>query len=110
MRLYAFPSIHIGSACLFCLLAVGGNLPGQTNSAAILGSVLTQVNQPVPKAFVSATRTALPPLRQTVQSAADGSFSFHNLPAGAYYLCTTKSLFVCVTRRFYHAAFRSWFS
>jgi hypothetical protein len=87
MRLYAFPSIHIGSACLFCLLAVGGNLPGQTNSAAILGSVLTQVNQPVPKAFVSATRTALPPLRQTVQSAADGSFSFHNLPAGAYYLC-----------------------
>ena len=43
--------------------------------------------RPIAGAFVSATRTTLPPSRLTVQTAADGSFSFSSLPAATYELC-----------------------
>jgi len=40
---------------------------------------------------VSATRTVLPPLRQTVQSRADGTFSIAGLAAGTYTLCVQSA-------------------
>ena len=48
-------------------------------------------NKPIAKAFVSATRTVLPPLRVTVQSGADGLFTIGGLPAATYTLCVAPA-------------------
>src|SRR5436305_994998 len=77
------------------IFAGGSSLPGQTSLipdqapvTSIQGTVTDAItNKPIAKAFISATRTVLPPLRQTVQSGADGSFSIVGLPAATYTLC-----------------------
>ena len=64
-------------------------IPSAAQSTAILqGSVVeAATGKPIPAALVIATRTTLPPFRQTVQSNSDGNFQISNLPAGAYSLC-----------------------
>ena len=73
------------------MLAIGIAAYGQS-PATLSGTVVdAATNKPIARAFVSATATNLPPLRLTVQSASDGSFSFSQLPPGAYYLCLAPS-------------------
>ena len=77
-----------------CLIALGitASVVAQTatvtGAGTIQGSVVdATTNKPIAKAFVSATRTVLPPLRVTAQSGADGSFTIGGLPAATYTLC-----------------------
>ena len=62
------------------------------NTASIQGTVSAQTSSTaIAGAFVVATRAGLPPFRQTVESAANGSFQIRNLPAGTYSLCVRFS-------------------
>jgi hypothetical protein len=65
-------------------------------TAALQGTVVdSATKKPIAGAFVSATSVATPlapsTSRSTVQSAADGSFSFSQLQAGSYQLCVQPS-------------------
>lgn len=60
----------------------------QTGTGAIQGTVAdASSNKPIAGAFVIAIRSGLPPVSQTAQSGADGSYQLQSLPAGAYSLC-----------------------
>ena len=77
---------------LLCSLCVVIPLLGQTAAGSISGTVTDASNgKPIASAFVSATRTVLPPLRVTAQSGSDGSFSLGGLPAATYTLCVTPA-------------------
>jgi hypothetical protein len=63
-------------------------LTAQTGTGSIQGAVTDASNsKPVGGAFVMAIRSGLPPLSQTTQTGADGSFQLQGLPADAFSLC-----------------------
>ena len=69
-----------------CLMAQSVTTP--TPVTSIQGTVTDAVTgRPIAGAFVSATRTTLPPLRQTVKAGTDGTFTIAGLAAGTYTLC-----------------------
>ena len=74
---------------------LAGSALAQT-TVALQGTVVdANTNTPIAGAFVSATQVATlvtpSPQRVTVQSAADGSFSFAQLAAGSYQVCVLPS-------------------
>jgi Carboxypeptidase regulatory-like domain len=80
----------------FLLTAVCFAACSMAQTATAAGSIQGTVtdasnNKPIAKAFVSATRTVLPPLRVTVESGADGSFTIGGLPAATYTLCVAPA-------------------
>src|SRR6516162_2840394 len=63
-------------------------LMAQTGTGGIQGTVTdASNNKPIAGAFVIAIRSGLPPLSQTAQTGADGSYQLQGLAAGAYSLC-----------------------
>ncbi|HEY3838511.1 MAG TPA: carboxypeptidase-like regulatory domain-containing protein [Bryobacteraceae bacterium] len=68
---------------------IGGSaLIGQQSTGSIQGTVLDQGNnKAISGAYVTATRSGLPPSSQTVKSASDGSFQLQGLSAGTYTVC-----------------------
>jgi hypothetical protein len=57
------------------------------SAASIQGSVVNDSKKAVAGAFVSATRTSIPPLRISAKTGGDGSFTITPLPGGTYTLC-----------------------
>lgn len=69
------------------LLAAAVGLGAQT-TASILGKVVdAKTSKTIPAAWVSASRTAVPPLSKRVKSGGDGSFQITGLTAGTYSVC-----------------------
>jgi len=66
-------------------LTSGLALMAQTSTGSMQGAVMdASSSKPIGGAFVTAIRSGLPPVSQTVQTGADGSFQLNGLPAGAY--------------------------
>lgn len=63
-------------------------LLAQTATGNIQGTVAdASSNKPIAGAFVIAIRSGLPPVSQTAQTGAEGTYQLQSLPAGAYSLC-----------------------
>jgi len=72
------------------ILIITSNLAlmAQTGTGGIQGTVTdASNNKPIAGAFVIAIRSGLPPLSQTAQTGAGGSYQLLGLPAGGYSLC-----------------------
>lgn len=73
---------------LILIFTSGLALTAQTAASSIQGKVAdASSNKPIAGAFVIAIRAGLPPVSQTAQSQADGSYQLQSLPAGAYSVC-----------------------
>ena len=73
---------------LILILTSSLALMAQTGTGGIQGTVTdASNNKPIAGAFVIAIRSGLPPLSQTAQTGADGSYQLQGLAAGAYSLC-----------------------
>ena len=69
------------------LLAGSIIAPAQTGTGSIQGAVTEAKDKPIAAALVTALRSGLPPLSQTVQTGPDGSYHLKNLAPGTYTLC-----------------------
>jgi hypothetical protein len=64
-------------------------------TASISGKLVPDlINTPIPMAYVTATKSGLPPFAQTVRAAANASFQFSRLPSGIYTICVNATGFL----------------
>uniref|UniRef100_UPI0036F33F0F carboxypeptidase-like regulatory domain-containing protein n=1 Tax=Granulicella cerasi TaxID=741063 RepID=UPI0036F33F0F len=75
-----------------CSAAAG---PSATIRASVLGNVVDEDNDVVPESVVTLSQ---PSFTRSVMTAADGTFSFAEIPAGSYTLTVAKAEWAPVTR------------
>ncbi len=79
---------------ILALLAGQSIVSGQA-TARISGKLIPElINTPIPSAYVTAMKSGLPPVAQTVKAAANGSFQISALPAGMYIICVNATGFL----------------
>ena len=77
-------------ALMKCVALFALSLPaiGQVGTAGIHGAVIdAKTHQPIPAAWVTATRTGAPPFTRNTKSGGDGAFQIQGLTPGNYTLC-----------------------